>query len=1404
MRTLARLAAAAASIAVVTAGMVVQGPPALAARPVPAPVTAAPSDPHDPTDRPRPHDRGPLETLPQPKATEAAPADHVLVKFAARTSGAQQRSTLSAAGVSGPDAVPGTSYVKVAVGDESPAAVVARLRQDPQVADVQLDHRRTALAWTDDPDIEWAWPYLDTLRLPRAWDSATGAGTVVAVLDTGVTAANDDLAGQVLTGTDLVDGDADPADPEGHGTLVAGIIAAKADNQAGSVGTAYGAKILPVRVLDQNGEGDDSTIAAGIAWAVTHGARVVSLSLGGPDPAPVLLQAIEAAVAAGVVVVAAAGNDGTESAVYPAAYAPQVAGFVSVSSTDEDGALLPSSSWGDSVSLAAPGDQIIGPGTSAGSFVSGTGTSFSAAIVSGVAALVRSHAGALTPAQVEQRLESTARDAGPRGVDPYYGAGVVDAAAAVTVGDPVPAATGIALDEAPGDAGTSDDTRARAQVTDGTEADGTISPEGDVDWYRYTAPTAGWYTVYVHDANLYQVPDPLDLTLEVRDDTGHVLSSGNLQPGGSAESVTVPMPVGGHQLFVAVRNANGTAQHDRTYVLSVGPTTMPSFTGTRHPSAQAYQALAVGDVTGDGRPDVVAVHGVDLQIVPDTPSGVLGDPTILPVPGGVTADGDVAVADLDGDGDQDVAVTTSVGVQLFVQSGGQLTAGATLPIASGGLQVVAGDIDGDGRTDLLADSSASVATIYFGTPAHTLGPATPTGAVVVGSTLADVNGDGRLDIVGTAGYFLQQPDHTFGPLVALTVSADAPGGAANSWSGAVKVGDVTGDGLVDVVRTNLFNVYVSAQLAAGGFAPAVAVYAWQLPGALALDDVDHDGRLDVVTANNGWDAVSTLLQQPDGTLGAPVQSTSISYLSWYPVDGLQMADLDGDGYDEAVMAAGWLYTLHSNTLAEPHPAGWVKDLSPAPRSTGVAVRPTLTVALEQALPADAVVAGTVRLVDGTTGADVALAAPTVDAGRTSLSVTPAADLVAGHQYEMLVASIPGPGGTVQDATVRSWFTVGVDGDRFTPLPPERIIDTRLPGAGGPLVPGEPATLDLSGLPADASAIVLNLTAVNPRGNGYLSVYPTPTGSDPPPLVSNVNFVTGIDQPNLVTVRISADRTIDVASAFAPADVIADVAGYYSAGGAAAYQPLVPARVLDTRLGMGAPKAPLTGGRWIDLVVAGPGTSVPSDATAIVLNVTGTAVSGKTHVRVFPTPGAVEDQTPPVISNLNLYPGRDQANLVTVAIGEGGRVRLWLYAAQAQLVADVAGYYTATGANGYVALAPGRLIDTRSHLGLTHELDPGAPATARVAGARVGGQLIPDDATAAVLNLTGANPRSDTHVRAFPASTGAMPLVSNLNLVTGRNEANLAVVRIGDDGAVTFYSHVAPTDLVVDVSGYFRD
>ncbi|MBN2431600.1 MAG: S8 family serine peptidase [Acidobacteria bacterium] len=333
----------------------------------------------------------------------------------------------------------------------NPRAVLNTLKRYPGVLSVEQNAYAYAFGVPNDPYYPYQW-HMKRIGMETAWDLSTGAGVVVAVIDTGVKQSLQDMANtQFVAGWDFVNNDADPTDDEGHGSHVAGTIAQSTNNGVGVAGVAYNAAIMPIKVLNSRGSGTFDDIAEGVYYAADHGADVINMSLGGASTLTVLEDAVNYAWNNGVVVVCAAGNESTSSPSYPAAYTNSI----SVSATAGNDSLASYSNYGSTIDLCAPGgdsgdyngdgyDDMILQNTftrTGEGYYFFAGTSMASPHVAGVAALVKAANTGLTNTQIRDILETTTEDLGANGWDIYFGHGMVDAVAAIQAagGAPPPA-----------------------------------------------------------------------------------------------------------------------------------------------------------------------------------------------------------------------------------------------------------------------------------------------------------------------------------------------------------------------------------------------------------------------------------------------------------------------------------------------------------------------------------------------------------------------------------------------------------------------------------------------------------------------------------------------------------------------------------------------------------------------------------------------------------------------------------------------------------------------------------------------------------------------------------------------------------------------------------------------------
>jgi hypothetical protein len=368
--------------------------------------------------------------------------------------------------------------------------------------------------------------------------------------------------------------------------------------------------------------------------------------------------------------------------------------------------------------------------------------------------------------------------------------------------------------------------------------------------------------------------------------------------------------------------------------------------------------------------------------------------------------------------------------------------------------------------------------------------------------------------------------------------------------------------------------------------------------------------------------------------------------------------------------------------------------------------------------------------------------------------------------------------------------------RYTAVSPLRRLDTRnLPtGPATPFNPGETRSLTVTGgtVPADITAVVVNMTAVGPSAGGFVTVFPTGVTK---PLASNLNFAPGDVIANLVTVGVGTGGQIDIYNDTGTTNVIADVVGYYRLASGAPYFATTPTRLLDTRTGTGGSTSPWGPGELRTLTVVG--SAVPDDASAVVVNMTVTQATAGSFLTVFPT-----DQSQPLASNLNFSAGQTIPNLVIVGVGVGGgnagNISIFNAAGNVHILADVVGYYRpgTTGAR-FTPVTPTRLLDTRS----TTPLNPFETRTLVVRGAPT---AIPAAASSVVMNVTAVPPISGGFLTVFPAGI-AQPLASNLNFGPNQVIPNLVMVGVGTAGAndhkVSFYNDTGTVNVIADVVGY---
>jgi|CXWL01.1.fsa_nt_gi uncharacterized protein (DUF1501 family) len=365
---------------------------------------------------------------------------------------------------------------------------------------------------------------------------------------------------------------------------------------------------------------------------------------------------------------------------------------------------------------------------------------------------------------------------------------------------------------------------------------------------------------------------------------------------------------------------------------------------------------------------------------------------------------------------------------------------------------------------------------------------------------------------------------------------------------------------------------------------------------------------------------------------------------------------------------------------------------------------------------------------------------------------------------------------------------------FVSLAPLRLFDTR-DGTGGrstPIGQGESWAFPIAGLygvPADATAVALNVTADGATAPSYVSVWP---GGTVKPFTANLNPVPGLAVPNLAIGQLGPAGSVSFYNNTGSVNLLADLVGYFTPSSNLRLQPLTPSRLLDTRDGTGDFLGTLAGGQSLNLKVTGRG-GVPTNAKAVALNVTVTEPSSGSYLTVWPA-----GDTRPLASSVNMVRGQTVPNMVFARVGADGMVSVYNNSGAAHVVVDVVGAFADNAPGRFVALQPSRVLDTREGYGAPQAPVGQDPLLLRLMG--TGG--VPGNGVSAVLlNVTAVTPTANTFITVYPAG-GERPLASNLNATAGQIIPNMVLARLGTNGSAALYNNEGTVDLVADVMGYF--
>jgi len=859
------------------------------------------------------------------------------------------------------------------ISADATARALQRLKTDPDVEFAEPAHSFSSKLTPNDPFLAtsgtWGEPYADlwglfSINAPAAWDTATGDGVVVAVVDTGLDYNHPDIAANVWTNPGEVDsnftdddgngfvddvrgwnfafGNNDVTDHNGHGTHVAGTIAATGDNGIGVIGVAWHSRVMPVKGLDDGGFGFDFELAPAIEYAAANGADVINASWEGQDSSQSIEEAIQFATGLGAVFVAAAGNESQDAMNSFPASSPEA---ITVAASDPFGNLAFFSNFGSKIDTTAPGVDILSLQASGG-FVGSPvsdgytrldGTSMAAPHVSGVAALALSENPAYSPEQVRQIIRSS-NTANP--FDSRFGYGSLNAAAAVAVVNPLEAKiTAIQPGASPIDPITiSGFAQGMGFSSYVLEYGAGTQPSFFTPFFSSSTPASGTlgqldpstlfngvYTIRLtaFNTNGNAFTDSSQFTLVLVNITsppaGSPPTSVNEYKPGLQLPIMGTAAIGGFQNFVVEWSPNGTNQWQTTGMsltgdgtapvangqLAVWDTSAPAQAGFTQPGFYQIRLTVNGAISEQAftaiylEPDLIStVWPVFIDMAP-----YFSNAGVVPA---LNPDGTVRLVMQSPNQGADLAAAWTFNLDGSFQK--------TVLSSFGSVhQPAAGNLDGLPGDEAVMPDFNVVRVIHPDNSFELFNPGVDVDLTRVPLLLEDLDNDFQLESITVGSDFSNHSAYVFAWRPDGTEASGFPiqiqdNSSLNSWFNHTRVivGDFDGDGSKDVLvqegltsTTYALRLFNNQGTAKTFNAPVLT----GIPFAMAAADLDHNGKLETILANYNGSQATLHVFQPDGSErpGWPVDvSSSNGNLS--VLASIAVGDFNRDGHEEIVFA----------------------------------------------------------------------------------------------------------------------------------------------------------------------------------------------------------------------------------------------------------------------------------------------------------------------------------------------------------------------------------------------------------------------------------------------------------------------------------------------------------------------